>query len=71
MDIITFFETRPDLANEIANAGRQFVLDDWQWEDMQSYMILLLLEYARALADDRDLATWKGEGLGTPATRWD
>ncbi|CED82150.1 Endoplasmic reticulum protein EP58, contains filamin rod domain and KDEL motif [Phaffia rhodozyma] len=71
IDIMTFFKTRPEAAKKIAAAGRQFVKEQWQWEDMQSYMLLLLLEYARVLSDDREQASWHGEGLnGVPSTTW-
>jgi hypothetical protein len=33
-----------DLARGIAEAGRQFALEHWRWEDMQAYMFRLLLE---------------------------
>jgi hypothetical protein len=32
------------LAQQIGERGRQFALDHWRWEDMQSYMFRLLLE---------------------------
>ena len=36
---------RDDLAREIAENGVAFAKEFWRWEDMQSYMIRLLLEW--------------------------
>ncbi|KAK1922899.1 glycosyl transferase family 90-domain-containing protein [Papiliotrema laurentii] len=43
-----------DLAQEIAENGRKFAMEHWRWEDMQSYMFRLLLEYIRLGKDDRE-----------------
>ncbi|GFZ45441.1 hypothetical protein JCM24511_03167 [Saitozyma sp. JCM 24511] len=48
-----------DLARGIAEAGRQFALEHWRWEDMQAYMFRLLLEYSRLMADDRKAASYQ------------
>lgn len=34
-DILAFFTARPDLAKHIGQQGRDFVLENWRWEDMQ------------------------------------
>lgn len=52
-DIMSFFTGPPDsedegnddLAEKIAAAGRKFTLDHWRWEDMQAYMLRLILEW--------------------------
>lgn len=36
--------SRDDLAQRISENGRQFGEAFWRWEDMQSYMLRLLLE---------------------------
>ena len=33
-----------DQAARIAQRGRAFAVDRWRWEDMQSYMLLTILE---------------------------
>jgi len=61
-DIMSFFAGAPDdpatnhddLARQISENARKFTLDHWRWEDMQAYMLRLMLEYARLGADDRD-----------------
>lgn len=60
---------RDDLAKRISENGRKFGEEHWRWEDMQAYMLRLLLEsvaflftrwcdadvrYARLQADDRE-----------------
>ncbi len=52
-------EGRQDLAQEIAWQGKQFADEELSWEAMQSYMLLLLLEYRRAWSNDRAAATFK------------
>ncbi|KAL7421169.1 hypothetical protein Q5752_004054 [Cryptotrichosporon argae] len=43
-----------DVAREIGENGRDFRLRYWRWEDMQSYMLRLLLEYVRLESDQRN-----------------
>ncbi|KAL7424320.1 hypothetical protein Q5752_000002 [Cryptotrichosporon argae] len=65
--IMAFFEGAPDtpqrnhddLARQIAENGHKFALEHWRWEDMQAYMLRLLLEYNRLLADDREAASYQ------------
>lgn len=65
-DIMAYFAGAPDgsteghdrEAGEIAAAGRRFTEERWRWEDMQSYMLLMMLEYSRAMADDRQAASY-------------
>lgn len=45
---------RDDLAREIGANARRFTEEHWRWQDMQAYMLRLLLEYRRLMADDRD-----------------
>lgn len=45
---------------KIAEAGTRFAREHWRWEDMQAYMLRLLLEYARLGADDREAASYRG-----------
>lgn len=59
-DILSFFTARPDAAKLIGQQGRDFVLENWRWEDMQAYMLLSLLEYARVMSDDREAMTYRG-----------
>ncbi|KAJ9117978.1 hypothetical protein QFC20_000259 [Naganishia adeliensis] len=40
-------------AEKIARRAREFALARWRWQDMQSYMLLMILEYQRMLASDR------------------
>ena len=50
--IMAFFAGSPDgrtrgnddLAEQIAEQGKQFAEEHWRWEDMQAYMLRLLLE---------------------------
>ncbi|KAL7413410.1 hypothetical protein BDY24DRAFT_68579 [Mrakia frigida] len=58
-DILSFFTARPGLAKAIGQQGRNFVEENWKWEDMQAYMLLLLLEYARVMADDREAMSYR------------
>lgn len=58
-DLVAFFKARPALAQAIGENGRRFALEDWSWEGMQAYHTLALLEYARALADDREAMTFQ------------
>lgn len=51
---------RDDLAREIGENARRFVNEHWRWEDMQAYMLRLLLEYRRLMADDRDAYVYNG-----------
>ncbi len=59
-DIMAYFEGSPDglirgherAAEEIALAGRKFTEERWRWVDMQSYMLLMLLE-VRSPGDSR------------------
>lgn len=37
-------KTHDDQAAQIAQRGRAFAVDRWRWEDMQSYMLLTILE---------------------------
>jgi hypothetical protein len=46
-----------DAARQVAKNGRRFALEHWRYEDMQAYMLRMLLEYARLAADDRDAWT--------------
>lgn len=63
-DILSYFIGMPggagndDAARRIAEAGGQFTREHWRWEDMQAYMLRLLLEYARLNADDRETASY-------------
>lgn len=51
-DIMVYFAGSPDgqvkghddQAEMIARRGRAFAVDRWRWEDMQSYMLLTILE---------------------------
>jgi len=43
-----------ELAAEIAKAGREWTQRFWRREDMDAYLLRLLLEYARVMNDDRD-----------------
>ncbi|KAL7423567.1 hypothetical protein Q5752_001147 [Cryptotrichosporon argae] len=43
-----------ELAREIGENAHDFAVRFWRWEDMQSYMLRLLLEYIRLEHDDRD-----------------
>jgi beta-1,2-xylosyltransferase len=51
-DIMVYFAGSPDgqikghdrEAEKIAKRGRAFAVDRWRWEDMQSYMLLTILE---------------------------
>ncbi|GHJ84047.1 hypothetical protein NliqN6_0449 [Naganishia liquefaciens] len=60
-DIMVYFAGSPDgqvkghddQAARIAQRGRAFAVDRWRWEDMQSYMLLTILEYQRVLSRDR------------------
>ncbi len=47
-------------AREIAQAAVAFTRAHWRWEDMQAYMLRMLLEYARLGADDRAAASYLG-----------
>jgi hypothetical protein len=58
-NLLSFFTSRPDLARQIGENGRQFALENWSWESMQAYYLLSLLEYARALSDDREGMTYR------------
>ncbi|ORY27899.1 glycosyl transferase family 90-domain-containing protein [Naematelia encephala] len=61
--ILSFFIGPPDsgskdaghdhLAEQIAAQGLRFAEEHWRWEDLQAYMLRLLLEYTRLLQDDR------------------
>ncbi|GAA5989676.1 hypothetical protein JCM5350_001660 [Sporobolomyces pararoseus] len=58
--ILAFFQGSPydgsgaheDLAEKIATAGSEWARDFWRWEDMQAYLLRLVLEYARILNRD-------------------
>ncbi|GAA5851432.1 hypothetical protein JCM3766R1_004574 [Sporobolomyces carnicolor] len=58
--ILAFFQGSPydgsgshdDLAEKIATAGAEWARDFWRWEDMQAYLLRLVLEYARILNRD-------------------
>ncbi|KAG8724176.1 F-actin-capping protein subunit alpha [Ceratobasidium sp. 395] len=63
-DSIAFFAGTPGglagqdkLAERIGTHGHEFVNNHWRWEDMQVYVYRLLLEYARAISEDRDAMT--------------
>ncbi|KAL7417282.1 hypothetical protein BDY24DRAFT_412029 [Mrakia frigida] len=56
-------EGNEDLSRSIGNAGADFAEKHWRWEDMQSYMFRLLLEYRRAMAHDRDAMSLGGSML--------
>lgn len=51
-DIMIYFAGSPDgqspaydhEAEKIAGRAREFALERWRWEDMQSYMLLMILE---------------------------
>ncbi|GAA5880142.1 hypothetical protein JCM16303_001228 [Sporobolomyces ruberrimus] len=53
--ILAFFQGSPydgtgaheELAEKIATAGSEWARDFWRWEDMQAYLLRLVLEYAR------------------------
>jgi hypothetical protein len=54
-DILTYFEGPPGgsgprhdaQAEAIASHGRKFTETRWRWEDMQSFMLLMMLEVSR------------------------
>lgn len=58
--ILGFFQGSPydgvgaheELAEKIATAGSEWARDFWRWEDMQAYLLRLLLEYARIMNRD-------------------
>ncbi|CAD6571613.1 MAG: F-actin-capping protein subunit alpha [Tremellales sp. Tagirdzhanova-0007] len=64
-DVLNYFIGLPNisstghdaLAEKIGTAGAEFAREFWRWEDMQSYMFRMLLEYIRLSRDDRD--TWE------------
>ncbi|KAL7423911.1 hypothetical protein Q5752_001496 [Cryptotrichosporon argae] len=66
-DIMAFFSGAPDgstpgrddLAKEIAENGYRFVQERWRVQDMQSYTFLLILEWWRALSEDRQKASYQ------------
>ncbi|WVQ71619.1 hypothetical protein IAR50_001159 [Cryptococcus sp. DSM 104548] len=66
-DIISYFEGSPsgdiygndDQAKLIAQHALDFVAEKWREEDMRSFGFLLVLEWWRMLADDREEASWK------------
>lgn len=47
-------EGRDDLGREIGENARRFVAEHWRWQDMQAYMLRLLLEYRRLMAENRE-----------------
>ncbi|KAL7423141.1 hypothetical protein Q5752_002441 [Cryptotrichosporon argae] len=47
------------LARKIGEAGRQFALEHWRWEDMQAYTFRLFLELARLSSPDRQAASYR------------
>ncbi|KLT42487.1 hypothetical protein CC85DRAFT_274409 [Cutaneotrichosporon oleaginosum] len=68
-DVMSYFAGSPDsegadvgdaAAREIAQAAVQFTRTHWRWEDMQAYMLRMVLEYARLGADDRRAASYLG-----------
>ncbi|KAG7529747.1 hypothetical protein FFLO_05436 [Filobasidium floriforme] len=50
----------PALGKQIGEAGRDFAREHWRWEVMQSYMFRVILEYRRALSEDREAMSYKG-----------
>ncbi|GAA6063769.1 hypothetical protein JCM10212_006265 [Sporobolomyces blumeae] len=58
--IMTFFRGSPydgsgshdDLAEKIATAGAEWAKSMWRWQDMQAYLLRLVLEYARIMNRD-------------------
>ncbi|GAA6021125.1 hypothetical protein JCM10207_003377 [Rhodosporidiobolus poonsookiae] len=58
--IMSFFKGSPydgrgaheDIAEKIAMAGKTWTEENWRWEDMQAYLLRLLLEYARVMGRD-------------------
>ncbi|KAM0752099.1 hypothetical protein T439DRAFT_200763 [Meredithblackwellia eburnea MCA 4105] len=45
-----------DIANNIAQQGKQWAAEYWRWEDMEAYFFRQILEYARVM--ERDPADW-------------
>lgn len=54
-------------AEKIATEGKQWAEKVLRKEDMQVYVLRLLLEYGRVLADDRDKMGWVGDALQDPS----
>ncbi len=52
------------VAQKIATEGRDWALKVMRKEDMQVYVLRLLLEYARVLDDKRELLGWVGDLVG-------
>lgn len=57
-----------ELAREISEAAQDFAHAHWRWQDMQSFMFRLLLEYRRLLAEDRDAMSYGGRMVWAPAS---
>ncbi|KAG8972533.1 F-actin-capping protein subunit alpha [Tulasnella sp. 425] len=47
------------IAEQIAQHAQDASRSLWRWEDMQTYMFRLLLEYARVMSVDREAMTYK------------
>ncbi|KAK4146663.1 uncharacterized protein C8A04DRAFT_34855 [Dichotomopilus funicola] len=52
---------RDHVAERIATAGKQWAARVLRKEDMQVYVLRLLLEYARVASDDREVLGWVGD----------
>lgn len=74
-DIMSFFAGPPDgragghddLAREISEAGKKFGEEHWRWEDMQAYMLRLLLEWVISSVDRQEAGNEliRDRGAGT------
>eukprot|EP01051_Picozoa_sp_SAG22_P013076 SAG22_NODE_1426_length_4457_cov_8.244149_2_plen_117_part_00 len=69
-DIVHFLDTNPEIAETIANNGREFVLQRLRPEDVQSYWDDLLSEYAKVQNYDPpiDKSLVVVADVGPPAT---
>ncbi|KAK3487198.1 hypothetical protein B0T13DRAFT_118425 [Neurospora crassa] len=57
------------VAEAIAMAGKEWADKALRKEDMQVYVLRLLLEYARLSADDREIMGWVGDLMGSSGAK--
>lgn len=63
VDDAGFRQTGDEMAERIAEQGRDWAKRALRKEDMQIYMFRLLLEYGRVVSDDREALAYTGTGI--------
>ncbi|KAI5481828.1 capsular associated protein, glycosyltransferase family 90 protein [Pseudohyphozyma bogoriensis] len=76
-DIMAFFRggvdgegAHDDWGKEIAEAGKEWVMECYRWEDLEAYQFRLMLEYGRVYNDETEPGSLDYNGDGSEEPVW-